>query len=68
MRDNTELFQEEIDEIIFLDINQIYNEDSFKQTVLSIISRTLKNTVSLSDKKHINHLITTEYFKHHNYR
>ncbi len=60
--------KEEIDEIIFLDINQIYNEDSFKQTVLSIISRTLKNTVSLSDKKHINHLITTEYFKHHNYR
>ena len=57
--------KEEIDEIIFLDINKIYNEDSFKQNVLSIISSKLMDsgiTIPLSDRKYLNNLITAEYF------
>lgn len=70
IQENLLEIKKEIDEIIFNDKNRIFNEDSFKQEVLSIISQKLIDSgirVSLNDRKHLNNLITAEYFKQHNY-
>ena len=55
-----------IDNMIFLDIHKLNNEDYFKQDVLAIIGKELLNLgvkANINDRKYINNLITTEYFQ-----
>ncbi|MGL5980686.1 MAG: type I restriction endonuclease [Phocaeicola sp.] len=55
-----------IDNMIFLNINILDNEDSFKRDVLSIIGNQLLDLnikAGIADRKHINNLITTEYIQ-----
>lgn len=55
-----------IDKMIFLNINILDNEDSFKRDVLSIIGNQLLDLnikAGIADRKYINNLITTEYIQ-----
>jgi type I restriction enzyme R subunit len=55
-----------IDQWIYLNYNRLDNEDAFKQDVLSLIGKKLLDLdipATISDRKYINNLITTEYFQ-----
>lgn len=60
-----------IDNMLFLNINILDNEDNFKQDTLSIIGNELRemniNDCTIQDRKFINNLITTEYLQQYNY-
>ena len=55
-----------IDQWIYLNYHRLDNEDAFKQDVLSLIGKKLLDLdipATISDRKYINNLITTEYFQ-----
>jgi type I restriction enzyme R subunit len=55
-----------IDQWIYLNYHRLDNEDAFKQDVLSLIGKKfldLDIPATISDRKYINNLITTEYFQ-----
>ena len=55
-----------IDKWIYLNYHRLDNEDAFKQDVLSLIGKKLLDLdipATISDRKYINNLITTEYFQ-----
>lgn len=67
---NLAAMKSQIDNMIFLNINILENEDAFKHDVLAIIGRKLLDLgikSTLPDRKYINNLITTEYFQQRKY-
>ena len=61
-----------IDDMLFLNINILNNEEAFKRDILAIVGKELINMnirADLQDRKYINNLITTEYLQqyHHTY-
>ena len=57
--------KEDIDRMIFLDVNKLDNAPAFLQDVLAIIGKELLKMhirADLKDRKFINNLITNEYF------
>ena len=59
----------EIDNRIYLDINIIANENSFKRDTLAMIGHQLVDLgikASLPDRKFINNLIANEYINQYN--
>lgn len=64
--ENLSQMKSQIDNMIFLNVNILDNEDAFKQDVLKIIGCKLIELgikATLPDRKYINNLITTEYFQ-----
>ncbi len=64
--ENLSQMKSQIDNMIFLNINILDNEDAFKRDVLAIIGHKLIDLgikATLPDRKYINNLITTEYFQ-----
>ena len=60
----------QIDNMIYLNSHIVDNEDAFKRDVLAIIGSKLVDMgipATLSDRKFINNLITSEYFQQRNY-
>ena len=60
----------DIDNMLFLNINILNNEESFKQDTLAIVGTTLINMnikADLQDRKYINNLIASEYFGQYHY-
>lgn len=60
----------QIDNMLFLNINILDNEDAFKRDVLAIVGHKLIDLgikANLADRKYINNLITTEYFQQRNF-
>ena len=67
--ENLSQMKSQIDDRIFLNINILDNEDSFKHDVLAIIGKKLISMgikADLTDRKYINNLITNEYFQQRN--
>ena len=68
--ENLSQMKSQIDNMLFLNINVLDNEDAFKRDVLAIIGRKLIDLgikANLTDRKYINNLITTEYFQQRNF-
>lgn len=64
--ENLSKMKSTIDDMLFRNINILDNEDAFKRDVLAIIGGKLLDMgiqTTLSDRKDINNLITTEYFQ-----
>ncbi len=58
-----------IDDALFLNINELENEDKFKRDVLAMIGRSLVGLhikADINDRKYINSLITGEYLQQYN--
>lgn len=58
-----------IDNALFLNINELENEEKFKRDVLAMISHSLQGMhikAEIADKKYINNLITGEYLQQYN--
>jgi len=58
-----------IDDSLFLNINELENEEKFKSDVLANISHALMSMhikADISDKKYINNLISSEYLNQYN--
>lgn len=67
--ENLANMKEDIDRMIFLDINKLDNVPAFQQDVLAIIGKELLKMhikADIKDRKFINNLITTEYLQQHN--
>ncbi|MDR0972205.1 MAG: DEAD/DEAH box helicase family protein [Bacteroidales bacterium] len=67
--ENLSQIKQVIDDMIFLNVNILNNEDNFKRDTLSIIGDKLfdlKIETEISDRKYINNLITTEYLQQYN--
>ncbi|MBP5380493.1 MAG: type I restriction endonuclease subunit R [Bacteroidaceae bacterium] len=59
-----------IDNMLFLNINILSNEEAFKRDILAIVSKELIGMnikADLQDRKYINNLITSEYLGQYNY-
>ena len=59
-----------IDNMLFLNINILNNEEAFKRDILAIVGKELINMnirADLQDRKYINNLITSEYLGQYNY-
>lgn len=68
--ENLSQMKSQIDNMLFLNINILDNEDAFKRDVLAIIGHKLIDLgikANLTDRKYINNLITTEYFQQRNF-
>ena len=68
--ENLANMKQDIDRMIFLDINKLDNEPAFQQDVLAIIGKELLKMhirADIKDRKFINNLITTEYLQQRNY-
>lgn len=68
--ENLANMKQDIDRMIFLDINKLDNVPAFQQDVLAIIGKELLKMhikADIKDRKFINNLITTEYLQQHNY-
>ena len=68
--ENLSQMKSQIDNMLFLNINILDNEDAFKRDVLAIIGHKLLDLgikANLTDRKYINNLITTEYFQQRNF-
>ncbi|MCH5302919.1 MAG: type I restriction endonuclease subunit R [Prevotella sp.] len=70
--ENLSKMKSAIDEMLFLNINILNNEEAFKRDILAIVGKELINMnirADLQDRKYINNLITTEYLQqyHHTY-
>jgi type I restriction enzyme R subunit len=55
-----------IDDALFLNINELENEEKFKRDVMAMISHSLSSMhikAGIADKKYINNLITGEYME-----
>lgn len=59
-----------IDQMLFLNINILNNEEAFKRDILSIVGKELIGMgikSDLQDRKYINNLITTEYLQQYRF-
>lgn len=68
--ENLANMKQDIDRMIFLDINKLDNVPAFQQDVLAIIGKELLKMhikADIKDRKFINNLITTEYLQQRNY-
>lgn len=68
--ENLSQMKSQIDNMLFLNINILDNEDAFKRDVLAIVGHKLIDLgikANLTDRKYINNLITTEYFQQRNF-
>lgn len=68
--ENLANMKEDIDRMIFLDVNKLDNIPAFQQDVLAVIGKELLKMhikADIKDRKFINNLITTEYLQQHNY-
>ena len=68
--ENLANMKQDIDRMIFLDINKLDNGPAFQQDVLAIIGKELLKMhikADIKDRKFINNLITTEYLQQRNY-
>ena len=60
----------DIDNMLFLNINILNNEEAFKRDILAIIGKELIGMnirADLQDRKYINNLITSEYLGQYHY-
>lgn len=68
--ENLSEMKSQIDNMLFLNINILDNEDAFKRDILAIVGHKLIDLgikANLADRKYINNLITTEYFQQRNF-
>lgn len=68
--ENLSQMKSQIDNMLFLNINILDNEDAFKRDILAIVGHKLIDLgikADLTDRKYINNLITTEYFQQRNF-
>ena len=68
--ENLSRMKSSIDDMLFLNINILNNEEAFKRDILAIIGKELVEMnikADLQDRKYINNLITSEYLQQHNY-
>lgn len=68
--ENLAQMKAEIDQMLFLNINILDNEEAFKRDILAIVGKELIGMnirADLQDRKYINSLITTEYLQQYNY-
>lgn len=68
--ENLSQMKSQIDNMLFLNINILDNEDAFKRDVLAIVGHKLIDLgikANLTDRKYINNLVTTEYFQQRNF-
>lgn len=68
--ENLSQMKSQIDNMLFLNINILDNEDAFKRDILAIVGHKLIDLgikANLADRKYINNLITTEYFQQRNF-
>ena len=64
--ENLSKMKSSIDNMLFLNINILDNEEAFKRDILAIVGKELigmKIKADLQDRKYINNLITTEYLQ-----
>ena len=64
--ENLSKMKSSIDEMLFLNINILSNEEAFKRDILAIVGKELIGMnikADLQDRKYINNLITTEYLQ-----
>lgn len=68
--ENLSRMKSSIDEMLFLNINILNNEEAFKRDILAIIGKELVDMnikADLQDRKYINNLITSEYLQQYNH-
>ena len=68
--ENLSRMKSSIDDMLFLNINILNNEEAFKRDILAIIGKELVEMnikADLQDRKYINNLITSEYLQQYNY-
>lgn len=68
--ENLARMKSEIDQMLFLNINILNNEEAFKRDILAIIGKELIGMdikADLQDRKYINNLITSEYLGQFHY-
>ena len=68
--ENLARMKSEIDQMLFLNINILNNEEAFKRDILAIIGKELIGMdikADLQDRKYINNLITSEYLGQYHY-
>ena len=64
--ENLSKMKSAIDDMLFLNINILNNEEAFKRDILAIVGKELIGMnikADLQDRKYINNLITTEYLQ-----
>lgn len=67
--DSLSKMKQTIDDALFLNINELQNEDKFKRDVLAMVSKSLLSLhikADIKDRKYINNLITGEYLQQYN--
>lgn len=68
--ENLSRMKSSIDDMLFLNINILNNEEAFKRDILAIIGKELVDMnikADLQDRKYINNLITSEYLQQYNH-
>ena len=68
--ENLAKMKADIDNMLFLNINILNNEEAFKRDILAIVGKELIGMnirADLQDRKYINNLITSEYLGQYNY-
>lgn len=68
--ENLAKMKSSIDNMLFLNINILNNEEAFKRDILALVGKELINMnikANLQDRKYINNLITSEYIGQYNY-
>ena len=68
--ENLARMKADIDNMLFLNINILNNEEAFKRDILAIIGKELIGMnirANLQDRKYINNLITSEYLGQYHY-
>ncbi|MBR0073484.1 MAG: type I restriction endonuclease subunit R, partial [Bacteroidales bacterium] len=67
--ENLSKMKSSIDNMLFLNINILNNEEAFKRDILAIVGGELHSmgiNADLNDRKYINNLITAEYLQQYN--
>lgn len=67
--ENLAKVKQDIDDMLFLDINKLDNDKAFRQDVLAIIGKVflkMEIKTDVGDRKFISNLITTEYLQQRN--
>ena len=68
--ENLSRMKADIDDMLFLNINVLNNEEAFKRDILAIVGKELISMnirADLQDRKYINNLITSEYLGQYSY-
>ncbi|MCR5360660.1 MAG: HsdR family type I site-specific deoxyribonuclease [Bacteroidales bacterium] len=68
--ENLSRMKADIDDMLFLNINVLNNEEAFKRDILAIVGKELISMnirTDLQDRKYINNLITSEYLGQYSY-